>query len=168
MTEHWLPVVGWEGIYEVSDLGRVKSVARQHPHLGGVRNVSEKILSQGRAPGSMVVVLSRPGQRFTAKVHRLVLEAFVGPCPPGYIARHWPDRDVSNNALVNLEWNTQSQNMFDRRAHGTDHESRKTHCPQGHEYTAENTRWSKSGSRNCRACQRDSDRRYRTKKKIIT
>lgn len=52
-------------------------------------------------------------------VHDLVLEAFVGPCPPGMVARHFPDRDTSNNALANLRWGTPQENAADRDVHGT-------------------------------------------------
>lgn len=52
----------------------------------------------------------------------------------------------------------QSQNMRDRRAHGTDHNASKTHCAQGHPYTDENT-YTYKGRRNCRACNRAAHRR---------
>lgn len=52
-------------------------------------------------------------------VHRLVLEAFVGPCPEGMEARHFPDRDPTNNCVWNLGWGTHTQNMADREQHGT-------------------------------------------------
>jgi hypothetical protein len=52
-------------------------------------------------------------------VHQLVLEAFVGPCPPGHEARHVDDRDPGNNALSNLAWGTHRENCDDRTRHGT-------------------------------------------------
>jgi hypothetical protein len=52
------------------------------------------------------------------KVHRLVLAAFVGPCPPGKQACHFPDPDRQNNRLENLRWDTPRGNMRDRAAHG--------------------------------------------------
>ena len=54
-------------------------------------------------------------------IHTLVLEAFVGPCPPGMVGRHYPDRDPANNALANLSWGTPSQNVQDSLEHGTHH-----------------------------------------------
>lgn len=54
------------------------------------------------------------------KVHQLVLEAFVGPRPPGMEARHFPDRDPTNNRVENLSWGTHQQNIHDQRVHETD------------------------------------------------
>lgn len=53
-------------------------------------------------------------------VHRLVLEVFVGPCPPGMECRHFPDHDPTNNRLSNLSWGTKAENMADKLVHGTD------------------------------------------------
>jgi hypothetical protein len=50
-------------------------------------------------------------------VHRLVLEAFVGPCPDGYITRHL-DGDPSNNRVTNLAWGTSKENAADTKRHG--------------------------------------------------
>jgi hypothetical protein len=52
------------------------------------------------------------------RVHRLVLEAFIGPCPPGMECRH-KDGDNTNNKLNNLCWGTPKENASDRRLHGT-------------------------------------------------
>jgi hypothetical protein len=52
-------------------------------------------------------------------VHRLVLEAFVGPCPPGMQCRHFPDSNPVNNWVNNLQWGTQSENEVDKKTHGT-------------------------------------------------
>lgn len=61
----------------------------------------------------------RPGKR-QAFVHQLVLEAFVGPCPAGMEACHFPDRNPSNNSLSNLRWDTHAANAGDQVRHGTD------------------------------------------------
>ena len=53
-------------------------------------------------------------------VHRLVLEAFTGPCPDGMEVRHFPDRNPANNAAANLVWGTHQQNIHDQRLHNTD------------------------------------------------
>lgn len=52
-------------------------------------------------------------------VHRLVLETFVGPCPPRHVACHFPDRNPANNRLENLRWGTQEANRSDSVKHGT-------------------------------------------------
>jgi len=66
--------------------------------------------------GHLMVCIGRRNRRL---VHRLVLEAFVGPCPPGMECRHFPDRDPSNNQLVNLQWGTPAENYADSVVHGT-------------------------------------------------
>ncbi len=67
-----------------------------------------------------VVCLSRNGEKINRYVHALVLEAFVGPCPPGMECRHFPDRNPANNRLENLSWASKSVNNQDKVTHGTD------------------------------------------------
>lgn len=101
--EHWIPVVGYEGLYEVSDLGRVRRVER----LGvDGRQVPRKILPPrpGRREGvHLFVQLYRDGQKNDVRIHRLVLDSFVGPCSPGGVVRY-RDGDPTNNSLANLHW----------------------------------------------------------------
>lgn len=103
--ERWSPVVGYEGIYEVSDHGRVRRVA---PRRGG-RAV--KFL-QGRTTekGYQRVSLRRDGTTRRHTIHSLVLEAFIGSRPGGHECNH-KDGDKQNNQLANLEWVTGLQNM---------------------------------------------------------
>lgn len=54
-----------------------------------------------------------------ASVHTLILETFIGPCPPGMQACHFPDRDPTNNHVNNLRWDTCLANHHDRDLHGT-------------------------------------------------
>lgn len=122
--ERWLPVVGYEGLYEVSDHGRVKSLARSVADRGGRREVCERILKPDiKRKGHLAVTLCDAGVnkpcRVHRHVHRLVLEAFIGPCPDGMEACHFPDRDPANNLLANLRWDTRQANTDDRTAHGT-------------------------------------------------
>ena len=86
-------------------------------------------------------------------VHRLVLEAFVGTCPDLHEGCH-RDGDPRNNTVVNLYWGTRSANNYDKVRHGTDHNSCKTHCKHGHEFTPENTAFNRRGNRQCIACGR--------------
>lgn len=58
-------------------------------------------------------------------VHRLVLEAFIGPCPKNTECRHFPDQSRTNNFLDNLSWCTFAQNQADRKSHGTDNRGSK-------------------------------------------
>ena len=72
------------------------------------------------------VQLCREGRAYRRHIHRLVLEAFVGPCPQGMECCHFPDRDPSNNRLDNLQWGTPSENWADRFVHGTDFRGEKS------------------------------------------
>ena len=63
--------------------------------------------------------LSKEGKTKTFKVHRLVLLAFIGPCPDGYDSRHYPDQTKTNNRLENLSWATKPSNMADKKENGT-------------------------------------------------
>src|SRR6266568_3368540 len=157
-TETWLPVPGYEGKYEVSDLGRVRSLPRRW--AGG------RVLKP-MAARYMHVRLYGPGNGSwqDAKVHLLVLTAFVSACPPGCEARHLDD-DSHNNVLSNLRWGTHSENIQDQLRAGTHGMARKTHCPADHEYTEANTDpGSQAGGkyrhRRCRKCHAARERRRR-------
>lgn len=113
--ERWLPVVGWEGWYEVSDLGRVRRVApsRGRKPVDGVLK-----LTIGYT-GYPQVCLTCPGRKQRAhKVHNLVLAAFVGPRPHGMEARHL-NGDPLDAGLTNLAWGTPTENQADKILHGT-------------------------------------------------
>jgi hypothetical protein len=113
MTEAWLPVAGFEGRYEVSDQGRVRSMPGLR-FAGGVKKPS------ATKKGHLKFDLYSGGKktRVHRYGHRLVLEAFVGPCPDGMEACHG-DGNPANNALSNLRWDTPQSNWADARAHGT-------------------------------------------------
>jgi hypothetical protein len=112
VTEEWRAVSGFEGFYEVSDLGRIRSTRRKGS-AGGV------ISPHGSGQGHLKIHLYRDGKRAcVAFVHRLVLEAFVGPCPPGHEALHGDGNPAQNN-LRNLRWGTKSENYADAVRHGT-------------------------------------------------
>lgn len=154
-------MVGYEGRYEVSDRGSVRSLDRwvtytggklgaRHLHLGKVLKVDER-------NGYALVPLSSNSKSRVAFVHRLVLEAFVGPRPIGMEACHY-DGDRQNNNVTNLRWDTRSNNVKDCLRHGTQAKARLTHCPRNHPYDEENTIRSSEGHRRCRTCRREQDR----------
>ena len=152
--ERWLPVPGYEGYYEVSDHGNVRSVDRMVPRGDHMLTRRGRVLAPvDNGHGYPRVQLGRYGKYDFQQVHRLVLQAFVGPCPDGMEACH-NDGDRSDARLSNLRWDTRSSNQFDRRLHGTDHKVNLTHCPNGHKYEHPNLLRNKSGARQCKACKR--------------
>ena len=163
--EHWLPVVGYEGLYEVSDQGRVRSLDRWvRARDNGVRLAEGRLLNAATLrSGHKRVTLSNDTNCKRALVHRLVLEAFVGPAPEGKpLALH--NNDISDdNRIENLRWGSYHDNQMDRVRNGRDTNKNKTHCPQGHEYTEENTYVDGRGWRACRTCQKQNSDRYRNK-----
>jgi hypothetical protein len=155
--ERWLPVLGYEGLYEVSDLGRVKSFHR--------RKVRFMTIHYNVESGYAYVVLSRNGNSRHCYVHTLVLEAFDRPCPEGMECRH-EDGDRVNARLSNLSWGTGSENNLDQVRHGTHNNASKEKCKKGHEYTEENTYYYRraDGSikqRACKRCRADWSAQYR-------
>lgn len=114
-TERWLPVPGFEGFYDVSDLDQVRSV--RHMTKAGWRG--GKILAQfPDKDGYLRVGLSRLGKVSQHSVAVLVLTAFVGPPGPGQQARHGLG-GKSDNRLVNLCWGTAQENSDDKYRDGT-------------------------------------------------
>lgn len=155
MTERWLPVPGWEGLYFVSDHGRVRSEDRVIERRDGVRQPRRgRVLKPFPVPsGHLVVTLGHsPRKQEYIAVHRIVLNAFVGPLPAGMETLHRDD-DPTNNHLGNLRYGTRSENLRDMVRNGRHFQANKTHCPRNHEYTAENTYIGGNGGRNCRACR---------------
>lgn len=147
--EEWRPVVGYEGVYEVSSLGRVKRVG------AGPGATVGKILRQFVHPtGRYQVGLTKDGKGRMEKVHRLVAFAFLGEPQPGQEVCH-NDGDWRNNTPANLRWDTHAENLKDVFRHGNHYWANRTHCKHGHEYTAENTYLNRSGARVCRVCQRE-------------
>jgi hypothetical protein len=104
--ENWKDLPGYEGIYQVSDLGRVRRI-----RLDGVAN--EPLRPGAVHGGWRHVTLCRDGNHRCHQVSRLVLEAFIGPCPDGMEACHYPDSNPANNRLSNLRWDTHVANLAD-------------------------------------------------------
>jgi hypothetical protein len=152
--ERWLPVLGHEDIYNVSDHGRVSSRARVIERI-----VRGKLVRQAVPTRILSTTGRRPAVRLGTKmprtIHTLVLEAFVGPCPPGQMCCHWDD-NPRNNHIANLRWGTHSENERDKVRNGRHELASKTHCPRSHLLAPPNlhrSEWLK-GHRICLACHR--------------
>lgn len=117
-TERWLPVVGYEGIYSVSDMGRVRSEAREYVDSAGRhRRVSPLVVSQRNRNGYLAVRLWSAGVGRDFHVHRLVAAAFLSRGETHAEVNHF-DGVKANNAATNLEWVTQGENIAHAVRHG--------------------------------------------------
>lgn len=105
--EVWKNVLGYEGLYQVSNLGRIKSLCRKTKR--GNISYKVRILKPGLTDGYERVVLTKYGLRNTKKVHRLVAQAFIPNLKNKPQVNHI-DFNRSNNIVANLEWSTQLEN----------------------------------------------------------
>lgn len=118
MTEEWRSVVGFEGQYEVSSHGRLRSLSTHSWGRTHMRRVPMVLCTP------VDVTTGYPQARLwrnveaRRSVHRLVLEAFVGACPIGQQASHL-DGGRANNRLDNLRWESCSANNMRKHQHGT-------------------------------------------------
>ncbi|UUW40520.1 homing endonuclease [Enterococcus phage vB_Efm_LG62] len=111
MKELWKDIKGYEGLYQVSNLGRVK-------RLKGKYISTERILKPTKhTTGYLRVKLCKNNVRFNKKIHRLVAEAFI-PNPENKPQVNHIDEDKTNNIISNLEWMTAKENIN----HGTHNE----------------------------------------------
>ncbi|MEV5391955.1 NUMOD4 domain-containing protein [Nocardia farcinica] len=150
-TEHeeWRPIPGYEGLYEASSLGRIRSLDR-----AGRRG---RVLQPVRAPsGKLKVALSVDNHRRMAPVARLVGEAFLGIPPAGYCIAHH-SRDITDDRPANLRIvpSTEVARRNGRRLLGT----QRATCRRGHPLEGDNVYLWKDGRRQCLICKRECGRR---------
>ena len=118
--------MGWEDLYEVSSMGRVRR---------GSRVIAPKVDQGGR----LRISLCRNAKAIDRFIHVLVLEAFVGPRPSKFDCCH-NDGNSVNNALTNLRWDTKKANQADRVKHGTMSFGEKNHASKLTEEQVESIR----------------------------
>lgn len=117
-NEVWKEVPGWEGLYEVSTLGRVWSRPRKRVP-GGIMKPT------ARAKGYLMVTLWNTRRYHQdMKVHHLVLFTFVSPRPPNLMCRHL-NGNAHDNRLMNLRWGTAKENAEDRVRHEQERKAKK-------------------------------------------
>lgn len=154
-VEKWRAVPGYHG-YEVSSLGNVRSLNRVTGR--GRRWRGKTMTPNAMKNGYMLVSLWRQGHRSSVLVHRLVLQAFIGPAASNQEARHG-NGVRRDNRLSNLSWGSHSDNQLDQVLHGTHDRASRTHCPAGHPYDAANTYVYPNGRhRGCRSCRTEHAR----------
>ena len=157
MTETWKPIPGWEGYYEVSDHGNVRSLDRKVRTLRGeMRFIRGKNLKLNENHnGYMYVMPARQGKNQRLWVHHAVLTAFASPRKDGKVCMH-VNNNIKDNRLENLQWGTQLENIQQRDIEGRNANTRKTHCPRGHELKKPNLNkyLLRQGRRACQSCFR--------------
>ncbi len=118
-AEVWRPIPKWEGLYEVSDQGRVRSLTRWVKGRQGLTQYQGRVLKPGYGAKYALVTLAETGRgrRQQFYVHDLVLLVFVGPKPAGQEVCHGPT-GRTDNTLVNLRYDTRSANAQDRHLFG--------------------------------------------------
>lgn len=148
-NEQWLPVLGYEGRYSVSSLGRVRSETRSCPgKLGSTRTLRGRLMHPTPDSSGYLQIVLGDGQRGRCfKVARLVAEAFIGPRPAGLQVCH-NDGVRTNNEVKNLRYDTREGNAADRLKHGT-------HCRGERGFWAKLTRKQVTSIRaDVRSCRR--------------
>lgn len=108
--EEFRNVHGYEGLYEISNTGIVRSVERKVETSKGIRIYKSKILNPGiQKSGYLYVTLSKEGKSRTFRVHRLVAEAFI-PNPNNLSDVDHIDENKNNNSVENLRWLSHKEN----------------------------------------------------------
>ena len=155
--EEWRSVLGYEGLYEVSSLGRVRSLSRVVERRNGrAYTIPGRILKCTVSKrGYRTVTLYRNFTNSSRGVHQLVAGAFI-PNPESLpVVRHYND-DKMDNSRENLRWGTQGDNIRDivRNGNYRSYWGEKTECKRGHDYSDENTYLDPRGRRRCRTCRK--------------
>lgn len=123
MEEIWKDIIGFEGLYQFSNLYRVKSLPKRGSHKEYLEPCTDKM-------GYPRITLRKDGRYHVRKIHRLVLEYCIGVCPSGMECRHLNDIKTDYR-IENLKWGTPSENQQDSIRNGTqytgDHRGTKTH-----------------------------------------
>lgn len=150
----WVSIEGFEGLYEISDEGLVRSLPRRVARSSSPQFIHGKMLKGSKhVSGHRSVALKEAGRTRQEYIHRLVYEHFVGTIPEGMEVRHMngiPD----DNRLENLRIGTRTQQRLDDVRNGVHHQSKQTHCKRGHplERPFLVERRLEKGHRICRPC----------------
>lgn len=111
ITEEWRNIEGYKGLYQVSNLGRVKSLPKARTSPKGSRYVRSSVILKGfDNRGYRYVILYKDGKGHSKKIHRLVAEAFI-PNPYNLSDVNHIDYNRANNVVTNLEWISKADNL---------------------------------------------------------
>jgi hypothetical protein len=152
--EIWKDIPNYEGLYQVSNFGRVKSLERVF-YNRGPRYLPETLMLFDVSGGNPYrrVKLSKNGRYRRFGVHVLVALCFIGPRPTGYSVLHGKEGKFVNT-VENLSYGTHKQNMQDKKRDGTQWQLSIEVCPWGHPYSGNNLNFNSPPHRRCFACQR--------------
>lgn len=155
--EVWAPAPGYEGVIEVSTIGRVRSVDRI---VLRSNKIPYKVSGRVKVPWTrtderLAISVSVDGELHSLQVHHLVAAAFLGPRPDGLDVCH-NNGICTDNRLENLRYDTRSANIRDSVEHKTHYASthKQSHCKRGHPLVEDNIYIGSQGRRNCRECNR--------------
>lgn len=167
-TNDWRPVVGYP-LYEINPAGDVRRRAENG------RPPGNPLTPQAGRGGYPQVHLSLGGGRQKSlKVHRALVEAFIGPAPaPRMFVLH-EDDDPTNISLDNLRWGTRRENADDAKRNGGTAQiaawrRERTKCKRGHEYNSTNTSIRRRNGytfRDCLVCRREDQARYLERQRL--
>ncbi len=133
MKEIWKDVRGYEGSYQVSNFGRVKSLGRYKENHSKLQYIPERIktlherIDKGKQTGYLVTILYKNNNGKNCYVHRLVAEAFV-PNPENKQTVNHINGDKHDNRAENLEWNTYQENNIHAYKTGLNDEKHRRNC----------------------------------------
>lgn len=108
----WKQVVGFEGLYEISSQGEIRSIARTTERSGRPMKIQGGLMKASVNKGYLVTSLRKGNETFRCFIHQAVAEAFIGRRPKGQDTRHL-DGNPLNNFAENLAYGTRSQNVAD-------------------------------------------------------
>lgn len=113
MNEIWKDIPGWEGMYQVSNMGHIRSMPREWLHRGrcSLWLPGKEIQVRGHYRGYMRFDMHRDGKRTTMYVHEAVASAFLGKRPDAMAVVNHRNGDKGENRIENLEWATRSENI---------------------------------------------------------
>lgn len=117
----WKDVVGYEGLYQVSNTGLVRSLDREVPHgkYGGTRRLRGRVLrGSPNNYGLLMVSLSKDGVQPKVPIHQIVAAAWLGPKPEGTIIRHGSGGSL-DNSIENLCYGSKSDDLLAKPRNGT-------------------------------------------------
>ena len=151
MNEEWKSIPEYEGWYEINTLGLVRSVDRVVEYSDGREQLhkGQPVSWVYYKDGYPMVNLYKNKKHKMLTIHRLLATLWI-PNPNNLPNVLHKDGNPGNCVIKNLYWGTQSQNMYDKTKHKTNHQTRKAECPRGHLLVEPNLR--KGKYRKCKAC----------------